>query len=258
SGSHKAGREGRRYAAGLAGRMAAPGGRVSQDFAGPMREQLFHLDPKAGGTLQTQLRQMLVAAIRDGQLPPGSALPSCRRLAESLEVARNTVALAYQDLVGEGFLVARQRSGYFVSREIHAARLTPPDMHAGPALPADWHRRLRLRPSAQRNTVKPRDWQAYKYPFIYGQFDPALFPIADWRECSRQALSLTAVREWASDRFTDDDPQLIEQIRTLLLPRRGVFVAPEEILITVGAQHAIYLLASLLVDERTVVGLEDP
>ena len=101
------------------------------------------------------------------------------------------------------------------------------------------------RPSTQRNIVKPRDWQDYKYPFIYGQIDPALFPIADWRECSRQALSLAAVREWASDRFTDDDPQFIEQIRTLLLPRRGVFVAPEEILLTVGAQHAIYLLATL-------------
>src|ERR1700756_999641 len=88
-----------------------------------VREQLFHLDPKAGATLQTQLRQMLVAAIREGQLPPGSALPSCRRLAETLDIARNTVALAYQDLVGEGFLIARQRSGYFVSREIDPVRL---------------------------------------------------------------------------------------------------------------------------------------
>jgi GntR family transcriptional regulator/MocR family aminotransferase len=229
-----------------------------------MREQLFHLDPKAGATLQTQLRQMLVSAIREGQLPPGSPLPSCRRLAETLDVARNTVALAYQDLVEEGFLVSRQRSGYFVSREIDAASLAlsadeaPAGERPAGARAPDWLLRLRRRPSTQRNIVKPRNWQEYKYPFIYGQFDPALFPIADWRECSRQALSLTAVREWASDRFTDDDPQLIEQIRTLLLPRRGVFVGPEEILLTVGAQNAIYLLSSLLVDERTVVGIEDP
>jgi GntR family transcriptional regulator / MocR family aminotransferase len=224
-----------------------------------MREQLFHLDPKAGATLQTQLRQMLVAAIREGQLPPGSALPSCRKLAETLEVARNTVALAYQDLVEEGFLVSRQRSGYFVSQEIDPAHLAPAPGEPVLLAPSpDWMLRLRRRPSTQRNIVKPRNWQDYKYPFIYGQFDPALFPIADWRECSRQALSINAVREWASDRFTDDDPQLIEQIRTLLLPRRGVFVAPEEILLTVGAQHAIYLLSSLLVDERTIVGMEDP
>src|SRR5476651_2245421 len=224
-----------------------------------MRDQLFHLEARSGATLQTQLRQMLVAAIRDGQLPPVSALPSCRKLADTLAVARNTVALAYQDLVEEGFLISRQRSGYFVSQEIDPSRLDPTP---GSAIPLgrqpDWLKRLRRRPSTQRNIVKPRNWQEYKYPFIYGQFDPALFPIAAWRECSRQALSLPAVREWASDSFTDDDPQLIEQIRTLLLPRRGVFVGPEEILLTVGAQHAIYLLASLLIDERTVVGMEDP
>ncbi len=224
-----------------------------------MRDQLFHLDARAGATLQTQLRQMLVAAIREGQLPPGSALPSCRKLADTLAVARNTVALAYQDLVEEGFLISRQRSGYFVSQEIDPAKLTPaPASQAATSPLPNWLSRLRRRPSTQRNIVKPRNWQDYKYPFIYGQFDPALFPIAAWRECSRQALSLPAVREWASDSFTDDDPQLIEQIRTLLLPRRGVFVGPEEILLTVGAQHAIYLLSSLLVDDRTVVGMEDP
>jgi GntR family transcriptional regulator/MocR family aminotransferase len=224
-----------------------------------MRDQLFHLEARSGATLQTQLRQMLVAAIRDGQLPPGSALPSCRKLADTLAVARNTVALAYQDLVEEGFLVSRQRSGYFVSQEIDPGRLTPaPEGDAAVAPLPDWFSRLRTRPSTQRNIVKPRNWQDFKYPFIYGQFDPALFPIADWRECSRQALSLPAVREWASDSFTDDDPQLIEQIRTLLLPRRGVFVQPDEILLTVGAQHAIFLLSALLIDERTTVGMEDP
>jgi GntR family transcriptional regulator/MocR family aminotransferase len=223
-----------------------------------MREQLFHLDPLAGVTLQTQLRQMLVAAIREGQLPPGGPLPSCRRLAESLSVARNTVALAYQDLVEEGFLVSRQRSGYFVSRDLDPARLAPPDPPGILDSAPDWLPRLLRRPSSQRNIVKPRNWQDYKYPFIYGQFDPSLFPIAAWRECSRQALGIAAVRDWAADRFTEDDPELIEQIRTLLLPRRGVFVAPDEILITVGAQNAIYLLSSLLVDDRTTVGLEDP
>ena len=223
-----------------------------------MREQLFHLDPLAGVSLQTQLRQMLVAAIREGQLPPGGPLPSCRRLAESLSVARNTVALAYQDLVEEGFLVSRQRSGYFVSRDLDPARLAPPDPPGILDSAPDWLPRLRRRPSSQRNIVKPPNWQDYKYPFIYGQFDPSLFPIAAWRECSRQALGIAAVRDWAADRFTEDDPELIEQIRTLLLPRRGVFVAPDEILITVGAQNAIYLLSSLLVDDRTTVGLEDP
>ena len=212
--------------------------------------------------MQTRLRQMLVAAIREGRLPPGGPLPSCRRLAETLSVSRNTVALAYQDLVEEGFLVSRRRSGFFVSRDLDPARLALPSSPGalGPvSAPApDWLPRLRRRPSTQRNIVKPRDWRDYKYPFICGQFDPALFPIAAWRECSRQAVGPAALRDWASDRFTGDDPLLIEQVRKLLLPRRGIFVTAEEILITMGAQNAIYLLSSLLVDDRTTIGLEDP
>lgn len=227
-----------------------------------MRDALFHLRRDSKTPLQTQLRELLVSAILQGQMPTDSPLPSSRKLAETLDVARNTVALAYQELVAEGFLVARERRGYFVNLEILEGRVPnrAPNVRKVPAsrnLPA-WGRRFKVAPSSQRNIVKPRDWQAYRYPFIYGQIDPALFPIGDWRECSRQALSVEAVRDWATDRFTEDDPLLIEQIRTRLLPRRGVRVAADEILVTVGAQHALFLIASLLVRGDTTVGLEEP
>jgi GntR family transcriptional regulator/MocR family aminotransferase len=51
---------------------------------------------------------------------------------------------------------------------------------------------------------------------------------------------------------------LIEQIQARLLARRGVWAAPDEILVTVGAQHALFLLATLLVGSATTVGVEDP
>ena len=88
--------------------------------------------------------------------------------------------------------------------------------------------------------------------------DPALFPVADWRECAREALSVVAIRDWARDHIDSDDSLLIEQIHTRLLPRRGVWASPDEILITVGAQHALYLLATLLVTSGSTVGIEDP
>ncbi len=39
---------------------------------------------------------------------------------------------------------------------------------------------------------------------------------------------------------------LIEQIRTRVLPKRGIVAAPDEILITLGSQNALYLLTRLL------------
>lgn len=224
-----------------------------------MRDQLFHLESDGKSTLQTQLRRMLVSAILAGHIPPGTPLPSCRKLARDLDVARNTVSLAYQELVEEGFLISRERRGYFVNEDILRGRARPGSAaKPAPAAGPDWAGRFRAHPTAQRNIVKPRNWQQFAYPFIYGQYDPGLFPIAAWRECTRQAQSLDAIRDWAIDRFTDDDPLLIEQIRTRLLPRRGVLAAEDEILVTVGAQHALYLLAALLVEDRTTVGIEDP
>ena len=224
-----------------------------------MRDQLFHLPSGAHTSLQSQIREMLVGAILDGYLPAGSPIPSGRKLARQLDVARNTVVLAYQQLVDEGFLVARERSGYYVNQDILSGRARSGSRRRAPrSASPNWQRRLHLRPSAQRCLVKPGEWQRYPYPFVYGQIDPTLFPIGDWRECCREAVSVRAIRDWAQDRGDGDDPLLIEQIRTRVLPRRGVWAAPDEILITLGAQQALYILGELLVDSHTTVGIEDP
>ena len=136
-----------------------------------------------------------------------------------------------EELVEEGFLISRERRGYFVNEDILRGQVqlggSPRPAVAPAASPGpDWARRFRVHPTAQRNIVKPRNWQQFAYPFIYGQYDPELFPIAAWRECTRQAQSLDSIRDWAIDRFTDDDPLLIEQIRTRLLPRRGCSPPP--------------------------------
>ena len=96
------------------------------------------------------------------------------------------------------------------------------------------------------------------YPFVYGQFDPGLFPTAEWRECNRMALAVLEIRNWAADMVDRDDPLLIEQIQARLLPRRGIFANPDEIIVTLGAQNALYMLSTLLMAKGTKVAMEDP
>ncbi|MSO92634.1 MAG: PLP-dependent aminotransferase family protein [Rhodospirillales bacterium] len=228
-----------------------------------MRDALFHLRREETESIQSQIRKMLVSAILDGQLPTGDPLPSSRQLARSLGVSRNTVVLAYQGLVDDGYLTARERSGFFVNSEILAGRVHSGDAFneapaRGPAPAPDWAKLFKLTPSRQRNIRKPPNWHTYPYPFIYGQVDRDLFPIAEWRECSRQALVKKAMDSWTGDTLGRDDPMLVEQIRTRLLPRRGIRAGDDEILITLGAQNALYLVASLLIDESTRIAIEDP
>jgi GntR family transcriptional regulator/MocR family aminotransferase len=224
-----------------------------------MRDALFHLRPEGAASIQGRIREMLVAAILEGRIPSGETLPSSRRLARTLGVSRNTVVLAYQRLVDDGYLTSRQRSGFFVSRDILEGRASAGVAVAGrPGRAPDWAGKFKVRPTRQRNIEKPLDWQTYPYPFIYGQVDPALFPLAEWRECARLALGRRAFDGWTSDTLGRDDPDLVEQIRARLLPRRGILASPDQILITLGAQNALYLLASLLVREGTRVAIEDP
>ena len=60
------------------------------------------------------------------------------------------------------------------------------------------------------------------------------------------------------DRIDIDDPLLIAQIQARILPRRGVWASRDEILITMGAQQALYILADLLIGKGTRVGMENP
>ena len=231
---------------------------------------LFRIAPESGRTLQSQIRQAVVSAVLSERVAPERPLPSCRALARQLGVARGTVVLAYQQLVDQGFLVSRERHGHFVNpdalpREPEGADARRTNgggagtaANSGEGALVDWSARIQHPLADLRVPTKPADWLSHPYPFVYGQFDPALFPVNEWRECSRMALGVREIREWAADMADRDDPMLIEQLRTRLLPRRGIFARSDEILITLGAQNALYMLAELLAGPDTVVGVENP
>jgi len=230
-----------------------------------MWKQFFEKFSADGVSLQSQIRQMMVSAILDRMLSMNNPIISSRKLATELGVGRNTVVLAYQQLADEGYIVARERSGYYVNPDVLEGHLgtkkeEAPEGADDSASSVDWDTRVQLHinPTQQRSIVKEENWQKYPYPFLYGQFDADLFPIANWRECCMKLLSVMEIRDWAPDLIAGDDSSLIEQIRERVLPRRGVWADSDEILITVGAQQALYLLAEVLVSQNTTFGVEDP
>ncbi len=226
-----------------------------------MRDWLIHLKRGEYSSLQGQIREALVSAILDRKLDQSEPVPSTRKMAKSLGVSRNTVVLAYQGMLDDGYLVARERSGYYVSDKAvddTMSSVRQPKIKTSTTRHADIGRYFKSRPSLQENQVKPLNWQDYPFPFIYGQVDHTLFPLAEWRECTRQALGKKWLGAWTNDSWAFDDPLLVEQIRRRILPRRGIMASDEEILITLGAQNALYLLTELLVDRTTRLGMEDP
>ncbi len=224
-----------------------------------MWHRLFQLDPSGDTSLQRQLREQLVAAILDGRISAEHPLPSSRELSRQLHVSRNTVVLAYEQLIDEGFLVARERRGYFVNPDILRGRVGPQDSgDEGAADSIDWEQRFAHRVSRYPNIEKPSDWRDFPYPFVYGQPDTSLIPVNDWRECVRQSLSVSSIHSWSPDVVNHDDPSLVEQICQRVLPRRGMWASPDEVLVTLGAQNAVKLVSALLHPVGSVVGVENP
>lgn len=218
--------------------------------------------------LQEQLRENLVDALLDGAVTPTDPLPSSRALAALLKVSRNTVVLVYEQLVQDGFLNPSSRRGYFVNETFlrqqlrvqvqprlrDAAAANAPVAHDGP----DWQRLLSHHPSQLQAIVKPRNWREYAYPFVYGQVEVDELTSARWRQCMRQACAPAHMRSWIDDQVMHDDPLLVEQILHRVLPRRAIRAQPSEVLVTIGTQNSLSLLASLLGRPGTVVGLENP
>ncbi|MDD9909618.1 MAG: PLP-dependent aminotransferase family protein [Ahrensia sp.] len=230
-----------------------------------MRDFLITLDRGDKKSLQAQLREVLVSAILAGHLRASEKLPSTRHLSRQLGISRNTAVIVYQGLVEDGYLRTSERSGYFVNEIVQemgigAARHMELDeeRRLRPRQTVDWQVRLRVRPTAQRNIHKPLNWRQLPYPFIYGQPDPTLFPISDWRDCAYRAMGRKWLDEWSQDTQDNDDEMLVDEIRSRILPRRGILAGEDQILVTLGAQQAIYMLASLLVSRSTEVALEEP
>jgi GntR family transcriptional regulator/MocR family aminotransferase len=231
--------------------------RQKQEITG-IWAKLFPQFSGSSATLQGRVKEMMVHSILMGLVPPGAKVPTSRALASALGLSRNTVSLAMQVLVDKGFLIAVSRSGLVVNSDILLGQAVRSSPQTTAQAGMQWDKRLVTHLESQRNIIKPANWQEFAYPFIYGQFDASLVPLKDWRACAHQALFAPAVKKWAQDHINRDSEALLDQVQHRLLPARGILARRDEILVTAGAQMACYLLANVLLERNTVVGIEDP
>lgn len=229
-----------------------------------MQYPFFRVDRASSLSLQDQLREKLVTAIIEGYYPPGRALPSTRKLSVSLGVSRNTVVAAYQSLVDEEILVSRERSRFFINDHLNLAPLmetldsTRRKTENQDAKP-DWSKRFKkTSPAAKPAAALGSSLVETKYNFAYGVIEQALFPLKAWRYCTRKTLARSKIDDSTWIRAKEDDPMLLDMLRQVVLPLRGIAARDGEILITSGQQSALFLLARLLSDSQSVIAHENP
>ncbi|KOP64013.1 GntR family transcriptional regulator [Bacillus sp. FJAT-18019] len=207
-------------------------------------------DRNSTDPLYQQIANDLEQRISYGEFPPGSLLPSERKLAEQLGVNRSTVVLAYSELRALGIIESRSGSGTRVSSSKWGA--TPkhtPNWHryaeGGSFLPnPPFLRRIREALAQDPNLID----------FASGELASDLVPVQEMNALMSQNPSMTY--------FGYVNPQGYGPLRQALVrylaQYRGIHTTESSILITSGSQQSLYLITQCLLSPGDAVAIEDP
>jgi GntR family transcriptional regulator/MocR family aminotransferase len=215
------------------------------------------LDPGADLPLYEQLYLALRDQIVRGHLRQGGRLASTRRLAEHHAISRFTVVTALERLLAEGYLEARRGSGTFVTRTLPDDFLRPPDGRApslaGTGVRAALSRRGTLLSSTHVTGPRPEEPRAFQAR--RGPLD--VFPLRAWSAIVRRLWRRGGYKYLEYGPPAGYQP-LREAIAAHIGVTRAVRCAPEQVIVTSGAQQAFDLLFRVLLDPGDRAWIEEP
>lgn len=189
--------------------------------------------------LYLQLYNYIKVEIQNGKIRAQSKLPSQRSLAKHLQISRNTVDAAYQQLLAEGYVISRARDGLYVV-----------DLEKGYFQGGPHHFEPQLA------TQQKQDRPAIKYNFNYGDINLKDFPFKIWRKLSMQSLD-----EEQAHLLLYGDPQgeleLRNYMTSYLYESRGVQCSAEQIVIGAGLQYLLGIVCNLI-GRNELFAMEDP
>ena len=210
---------------------------------------MLDLARNSGATLTRQLTDQLRSLISGGRLAPGQRLPSSRHLAQSLDVSRNTVTFAIEQLAAEGYVTLSAGRRPAVAEGLALDRRKMSSRHdAGDRIGlSPWARSLTRANWPLIHDGRPR-------PFQPGLADEREFPHDLWSRCLRRAARNAVLRR---DRSINHPPLQQALLRHLAV-HRGIKAKPRQILIMPSAQSGIALVAAALLAPGDPAWIESP
>jgi len=210
-----------------------------------------------------RLAEGIRRGILEGRFRPSDRLPPTRSLATTLGLARNTILEAYDQLIAEGYLEARQGSGTFVAAALPESSLrvgTPSAEGAAGtrgtplALSAFGQRALNGEAGA---LAREAEAAIPPFNFRYGMPSYEDFPFELWRQLTKRVLDYPPA-DVLGYGPAEGLPRLREAIAAYLGRARGVRCTPGQVLIVSGSQQAVDMAARVLIDPGDTVAIEEP
>ncbi|MER3465387.1 MAG: PLP-dependent aminotransferase family protein [Chitinophagaceae bacterium] len=202
-----------------------------------LRIVLDFQDTKA---IYLQIADAIIDAIKKNKLKSGYFLPGSRKLAEILQVNRNTVVQALDILLIEGWLTSVERKGIFVSD-------------------IDPLKQKRVGYDKTENFHKPTI--VNNKPFIVfddGLPDSKLAPIDELAKAYREIFSRKGRRQMMGYTESQGDFSFRQAVSQMLNFKRNLPTNPSQMVITRGSQMAMYLTAQCIIKNGDFVIVENP
>ena len=218
-------------------------------------KSLIQIERNASVTLHIQVCNSFITLITNGTLRPSDILPSSRILAELIGINRNTVKLAYEELISQGWAESIERKGVFVLSKLpirSKTRLPDINKKIGPQETFIWTNNF-------KNATPRRNLQKTTLAIDDGFPDVRLAPVGllmrEYRSLSRRFYGKNFLKYGSSK----GSEHLRNSICNYLSNTRGLVVSSENILITKGSQMGIYLAAQLLLNpsDNIAVGISN-
>ena len=207
---------------------------------------IFNLQKKGEKPIYEYLYENIRDEIISGKLKSGDKLPSRRQMALDNGIAEITVANAYAQLVTEGYIESREKSGYFVSRDIELIPETGIKPHKEEPCPV---KRFLCKKKEQAASRKQINLSNSGLP-------EETFPFDTWSKLARRILSEDR-GECIKAPEVRGLQTLRESIAGYLERSRGFRPDPEHIIVGPGTEYLCNILLSLI-DKDAAVALEDP
>lgn len=204
------------------------------------------IDTKSKEPIYEQIYKYIRQEIVNGNIPCGTRLPSGRGLAAHLEVSRNTIDMAYGQLLSEGYIESVPKKGYFVS-----------------ALDTLYSEGIHIQNASRQEEAseegymdRPEDKTEYRVDFSPSGVDMDYFPYSKWRKLMKECLIDDNKELFLSGRH-QGDIELRRAVQNYLHQSRGVRCKPSQIIIGAGSDYMLLLLSRILPGEQ-YIAMENP
>lgn len=198
-----------------------------------MFNTVFEPDRSSDQDLYVQVYKYIKDMIESGQLNARQKIPSIRQSAGDLGLSRTTVENAYNQLLLEGYIYSKERSGYYVS-------------DIGNTISSAY---------TAKETFDREPVESVRNDYFISKDN---FDFNIWRKCYNQVLSYDADK-LLSEGFPQGEYELRKEIAEYVFKARGVHCSSDRIVVGAGVQVLLGVL-SVLLREMNIrsIAVEDP